>query len=289
MQGYTTSSGFRALIDRPIFLVSMPRSGSTLLFETLSRSPDLFTTGSESHGRIEQIADFHPRKRGFTSNRLDASDAHPDAVAELAASFYEALRDRSGTPAEGPVRMLEKTPKNALRVPFFDAIWPDAIFLFLYRDPRQSLASMIEAWESGRFVTYPRLPNWIGNPWSLLLVPGWRDLIGRALANVVASQWAEAMSILVDDLDGLPQEKVRAIDYSAFVADPAGEMQRLTQSLGIAFDEPLGQKLPLSRYTVSAPDPDKWRRQEDRIAPVLSIVEAAERKAKALIEKVRAA
>jgi len=76
----------RGHLDRPIFIVSTPRSGSTLLFETLVAAPALFSTGRESHGRIERVADFHPGKRGWTSNRLTSEDATPGAVETLAAS-----------------------------------------------------------------------------------------------------------------------------------------------------------------------------------------------------------
>ncbi len=72
--------------------------------------------------------------------------------------------------------MLEKTPKNALRVPFIDAIWPESEFVYLYRDVRETLYSMMEAWRSGSFRTYPGLPGWPEGSWSLLLVPGWQQL-----------------------------------------------------------------------------------------------------------------
>lgn len=41
--------------DRPIFIVSTPRAGSTLLFETLSQFPELWTVGRESHDIMEEI------------------------------------------------------------------------------------------------------------------------------------------------------------------------------------------------------------------------------------------
>jgi len=63
-----------------------------------------------------------------------------------------------------------------------NAAFPDATFVYLYRDPVESLLGMLEAWESGRFVTYPQLPEWEGQEWSMLLVPGWRDLADRRLA-----------------------------------------------------------------------------------------------------------
>jgi hypothetical protein len=275
----------RDLIDRPIFIVSTPRSGSTLLFETLVRAPALFTTGEESHRRIEMIGDLHPRNRGWTSNRLLAEEATSPLVDALADNFYPYLRDRSGDQAVGPVRMLEKTPKNALRVPFFAAAWPDSIFVYLYREPRQTLASMIEAWSTGRFRTYPGLPGWVGQPWSLLLVPGWRELVGRPLPEVVAAQWAITTDILVSDLEELPKGRARTLEYDRFVDDPQGAMERLTASLGLGWDQQLGMTLPPSRFTTSKPSRDKWMRLAPVIEGLLPGVEKADQRARRFLEK----
>ena len=53
--GPPARSGRDADFDRPIFIVSPPRSGSTLLFETLSSAPGLVTIGGESHNLMEQV------------------------------------------------------------------------------------------------------------------------------------------------------------------------------------------------------------------------------------------
>lgn len=276
----TPAALWRTLIDRPIFIVSTPRSGSTLLFETIVRAPGLFTAGAESHERIEHVADFFPGARGWTSNRLTAEDATDEAVEKLAERFYTVLSDRDGGAAIGPVRMLEKTPKNALRVPFFAAAWLDATFIYLYREPRQTLASMIEAWSTGRFRTYPRLPGWTGLPWSLLLIPDWRDLVGRPLPEVVAAQWATTTEILISDLEALPKERVRTVDYDRFIDNPQGEMERLTASLGLDWDQQLGASLPPSRFTTSRPGKDKWMRLAPVIEGLLPSVASADQRAR---------
>ncbi|MBW0007321.1 MAG: sulfotransferase [Sphingomonas sp.] len=279
------SQSSRDKIVRPIFIVSTPRSGSTLLFETMVAAPDLFSTGRESHGRIERVADFHPGKRGWSSNRLTADDASDAAVETMAQLFYEGLADRDGKLAAGPVRMLEKTPKNALRVPFFAAAWPDSIFVYLYRDPRQSLSSMIEAWASGRFRTYPMLPGWSGYPWSLLLVPGWRQMIGKPLPEVVAHQWAITTNLMLADLEALPAERVRTIWQDDLLANPQVAVEKLARSLDLDWDRQLGLKLPLSKTTVSRPDPEKWRQLAHLIEPVMPIVESADARARAFLER----
>lgn len=272
----TTASGS---IDRPILIVSTPRSGSTLLFEQLARAPHLFTTGSESHRRIEQIADFAPHKRGWSSNRLDAEDASSGDIAALTHSFYEAAVDRDGKPADGPVRILEKTPKNALRIPFFAQAWPDSIFVYLHRKPRPAMASMIEGWVSGRFRTYPVLPGWSGYPWSFNLVPGWRDLIGKPLPEIVARQWAITTDIMIDDLSAIAPDRVRALDYDAFIANPQPTLAELAASLDLGWDQDVDEELPFSSFTVSPPAADKWRRLEHLIAPVAPIIADAEHRA----------
>lgn len=278
---------FRSRFERPIFIISSPRSGSTLLFETLAQAPGLYTLGGESHGVIEGIREFSMPVRGWSSNRLAAGDARPALVERLAISFYAGLHDRDGRGASGRVRMLEKTPKNALRVPFFDAAWPDAVFVYLYRDVRRTLASMIEAWLSGRFRTYPRLPGWNGPPWSLLLVPGWQGLNGLPLPQIVARQWAITTDALLDDLATIPRERLRALVHGDFLASPQSTIEHLAASLDLGWDRPLGSDLPLSKYTVSRPSVDKWRAIEGVIESVWPIVEQADARARALVEQLR--
>lgn len=269
--------------DRPVFVVNPPRSGSTFLFETLVQAPDLYTIGGESHAAIEGLPPLSMPARNWSSNRLTAADATPQIVEALRARFASALRDRNGVrPQSWPVRMLEKTPKNSLRVPFLATAFPTGQFVFLYRDVREVLASMMEAWQSGRFRTYPGLPGWRGSlPWSLLLTPGWRDLQGLPLHRIVAAQWATTVSTLLDDLERLPPERRTVVHYDQVVADPERAVRKLCDAVGWSWDRDLSGELPHSVYTVSAPKPDKWRARQTEIEDVLpelsKIVERARR------------
>ncbi|WP_052108024.1 sulfotransferase family protein [Aerolutibacter daejeonensis] len=283
------SASLDPLFDRPVFIVSTPRSGSTLLFETLSRAKGLYTIGGESHQLIESIPALNIRNRGYSSNRLLAEDATPDVVAELRQRFHSAMRDRDGQPLPAGAtrfRMLEKTPKNSLRIPFLREAFPEARWVFLYRDPRQVLGSMMEAWRSGRFKTYVGLPGWPLPYWALLLTPGWQSLAGKPLIDIVARQWQVATDLLLDDLAALPAGAATSIRYDAFLADPQHEMQRLCEWLGLEWDRPLSGPLPYARHTVSKPDPDKWRAKAAEIEPALqrvaTTVERAETMADAL-------
>jgi uncharacterized protein (TIGR03032 family) len=276
------------IIDRPLIVVAAPRSGSSLLFETLAQSPDLVTVGGESHRQFESIAPLRPDTRRFDSNRLHRGDATADVCRAVIQRFVAALRDRDGAlPPEGAtgLRLLEKTPKNALRVPFLSAVFPDARFVYLYREPAQNLSSLIEGWQSGRFVTYPHLPDWQGLPWSYLLVPGWRALSGKPLAAIVAAQWQRTQEILLDDLEGLSPERLYALDYDAFLADPQRFARDIAAFAGVAWDRSLPDRLPLSAHTVSPPAPDKWRRHESELEPYLGMLAPLAARARALVER----
>ena len=128
---------------------------------------------------------------------------------------------------------------------------------------------MIEAWQSGRFVTYPELPGWRGPPWSLLLVPGWRELAGKPVAEIVAAQWQATTDLLLDDLAALPADRVTVARYDALLTDPQAEISRLCAATGLQWDQSLRGALPPSQHTLSAPAPDKWRKHEREIEAVL--------------------
>lgn len=266
--------------DRPIFIVSAPRSGSTLLFETLAEHEALWTVGRESHGIIEQIEELAPGARNWDSNRLVAGDATPAIRSKLVNNFLSKLRTADNVfyrefagrkPEE--IRFLEKTPKNALRIPFFKKIFPDAKFIFLHREARANISSIMEAWRSGNFVTYRELPGWNGLPWSLLLIPGWRELNGKDLATIAMRQWRDTNEIILGDLAAIPEEDWCHVRYEDVLANTGDIVEQLCIFAGV----PVGARLkavlerPLrfSRTTLTAPDHDKWRKNEKAIDAVL--------------------
>lgn len=277
MQG----TGYR--FDRPVIIVSASRSGSTLLFETMSRSRSLWSIGDESHGVFERIDKLNPQAGGCDSNRLDASHADPDTVDRIRSTFFQKLRDSEGQAyreAAGAPRLLEKTPKNSLRIPFLNEVFPDALYIYLYRDPRENISSIMEAWRSQLFVTYPGrpgLPGWHSD-WSLLLPPGYQDMQGKPLEEIAAFQWQAANDFILEDLEKLSQDRWTTTSYADLIGDAAATVARLCQFADIPFDAALRshseQALPLSRYTATSPRPGKWRMNEPQIERVITSLES---------------
>jgi uncharacterized protein (TIGR03032 family) len=262
--------------ERPIFIVSAPRAGSSMLLELLTRSPSVHTIGIESHELFERIQGLGTAQRNFESNRLTAVDASPDIAAQLRDGFAPLLRDRAGRYAKAGtsgIRMLEKTPKYALRIPFLNAVFPDALFIYLYREPRGNISSIIDAWKSKQFITYQRLPGWSGEPWSLLLIPEWKKLAGQSIAEIAAAQWMAANQFILDDLSSLAPERWCAVDYADIVEDPQAQAIRLCAFCGIAWDQTVRAPLANAKHTLTPPDPNKWEKNAAALGSVLPRVE----------------
>ncbi|MFT3906327.1 MAG: sulfotransferase [Steroidobacteraceae bacterium] len=284
----STRAGARpARLKQPIFIVAAPRSGSTLLFETLAASSQLVSLGGEAHWLVEDIEALRPGAPGVDSNRLTAVHASPDVTQRIVDTINSRLLDAEHRPVsfDPDLRLLEKTPKNALRIRFFDRIFPDARFIYLWRDPRENLSSIIEAWHSGRWKTYNGLPGFTG-PWSLLLPPGWETMDGRPVEEIAAFQWEAANRIALEDLRRLPDERWMAVNYADLIRDPRASVERMFGFMGLTIDARLAQRidhpLPLSRFTHTPPDPDKWQRNAARIERVMPALESLWRRLQTL-------
>ena len=245
------------MIERPVFIVAPPRSYGSALLRSIARSPGVFTARSAAERLLDGIFELDPANRDWDSNRLTAADAQPRAIEDLRARLKATLTDAEGNHPgvdAGGLRWADGSTRNALRIPFLSAIAPDAQFVYIHRDPAETLQSMLRAWRSGDSISYPELPEWPGPPWSLPLVPGWRELAEKELSEIVIGQWERLMGVLLDDLDALAPERWCVVDSSALLNDPSKEVERICEFVGIEAGE--GVTLPLrslrDRLAVSA-------------------------------------
>jgi hypothetical protein len=282
---------FAELFDRPVIILAAPRSGSTLLFETLAAARNTWTIGGESHQIIEGVQSLNPNSGQVDSNRLTGDHANEQLAQFIRSRFARLLKDRDGREflqhrdIQG-LRFIEKTPKNALRLPFMEKVFPDALYIFLFRDVRANLSSMMEAWKARRWVTYPQLKGWQGPPWSLLLPPGWQQLNGRPLEEICAFQWESANRILLDDLEQIPRRRWTTLNYQSLLDDPESAIGQLCEFAGLEMDERLQERvqrpLPLSRLTHTQPAADKWRKNAAEIESVVGSLAGIELRLQAL-------
>jgi hypothetical protein len=285
-----------ALLRQPTIIVSAPRSGSNLLFERMSQIRGFWTIGAESHAIFAAFPHLYAENANLDSGSLHRSHANEGTCRGVRACFLFLMRNHRGVPyiripaAQQPpeVCLLEKTPRNALNIPFLLEVFPGARFIFLHRDARENVASIIEAWEvglkTGRFVTFRNLPEWDRPAWCFLLPPGWRSMVGKSLPEIAAFQWSASNNIILDHLTHLPTTRWLSVDYAQLVAAPGETLRRLCHFAGVDVTENdlPAAPLPLSRTTLTAPHPHKWKRHEQAIrgfAPALEVTEERVRRA----------
>jgi hypothetical protein len=151
-------------------------------------------------------------------------------------------------------------------------VFPDALFIYLFRSPRENISSMMDAWNSGRFVTYRNLPG-RGKPWSLLLPPGWQKHHESPLATIAAYQWRAANTAILQELSKIPSHRWTAVSYGQQIHETRQTVQRLCEFCGVSAAGILKSlthnTAKLSRYTLTAPAPDKWHRNAATLSVVL--------------------
>lgn len=134
--GFLDQFGQQAMADaedsglashKPIFIVGMPRSGTTLVERLLARHPEV-TAGGESGefsrlagGVVRQLPADTPILQGLT----------PNALAATGKSYLDYLQARF----PGAARVTEKLPVNFTLVGLMAKIFPRAKVLWVERDP----------------------------------------------------------------------------------------------------------------------------------------------------------
>jgi tetratricopeptide (TPR) repeat protein len=117
--------------EEPIFVVGMPRSGTTLVEQILASHPSVFGGGELSY--IPQLAADLPALLGSPAsyplclNRLDTTKAR-----EIAQRHVNQLREFGG----GAPRVVDKMTINFLHIGLITLLFPKARIIHCRRDPR---------------------------------------------------------------------------------------------------------------------------------------------------------
>jgi uncharacterized protein (TIGR03032 family) len=230
-----------------VVLVAAPRSGAGLLQSLWLLDRRWGRSGLSQREPLEEITDTLADSGNPWSHRITPETSGAvDAVAQAL--------------GEGPELAVDWAPKNALRIPLIEAADPHVKFVRVVRDPRRAVASLVQAWRSGRFASEPGLPGWWGEPWSFPLIPGWPDLAGKPLHEVAATQWLTTDALVRDDLAEVDPSKVAVVRFEDLLENPQAELERVTTALDVEWSADLPDDLPLSPFTVTRPDERKWQR-----------------------------
>ncbi len=260
-------------LDRPTFVIGAPRSGTSLLFAILRSSSRLAHWPGEAHEVWE--AHYHPALRNWDSNVLDASDVTEQAAAYIKRQFLLIAGSRR--------RLIDKTPRNAMRCAFIEALWPDARYVFLQRDGRDNVNSLINAWRTPRYRTY-RLPEPHSIPgvdpawWKFVLYPGWRADASGPLEVVCAKQWATCNEHALAATKTIDRGRWIEVRYEDLVADPASSIGRVMERLELPYEDGVRRRAEATTTTpinvVTPPERGKWRKENpgaiESVLPLLA-------------------
>jgi hypothetical protein len=223
----------RKLPERPIFVIGCPRSGTTLTVRLITRAPGTCWLGTEGHVLWESF--HHPRAKGWESGALDASDIGSVERRYLAWAIPTLA---------GRGRFVDKTPRNTLRLPYLDALFPRAQYVFVFRDGRAIVSSLYEEWPRAGRIPY-RLPEGFalqGTParsWRFVLPSGWRELNGRPVEEACAHVYVACTEAMLAFRDGLPPERYVDLRYEDLLDDPTGELGRVFGRLDLELPDTL--------------------------------------------------
>lgn len=306
------------MIIKPILIIGAPRSGTSLLQKILRNHPALWSLPSESELIWNQYC--HPKLRGWTSEHLTAADITPEIKAELLNQFERYLCPAQfWTPLERknliwgfrrlplvrkllrPVyqygfpftqkllwrntnkRMIEKTTSNCLRLGFVNEVFPDARIIYITRDGRNNINSLLNAWlHPSRFFTYdvPAQMNISGyqyDKWKFVLPPGWRAYLNRSLEAVCAFQWQSCHQCLLAEIaKPLYHNRVLQLKLEALSDEPHDWIKKITAFVELPYDDYF-QSVATALPIINSPDhniaADKWqqqhRQQIERIIPTI--------------------
>lgn len=271
----------RPTMPDPVFLIGCSRSGTTVTFETLAASGHFLHFDYE----LPQFWDglYGPLNNGWMSEAAGAEHARPEHRDRALAYFYARL---------GAGLVLDKTCINTLRVGYLHALFPRARFVFIHRDGRDNISSMIDGWRLGRTDGGFGLEKFFGpSPvpvainggefceWHFFLPPGWRDYNTASLEEVCAFQWISANRLALDAAKALPAEQWIQVRYEDIFERPVEMFRDIFDRLALPFGDDLAARCGnlVARPTSivkGKPKQQKWKESNpeaiERILPTIA-------------------
>ena len=225
--------GFGCPRPDPIFIVGMPRSGSTLIEQILA-----------SHSQIDgtrELADLPRLVHQFRNRRPEEPPRYPAILTELTAQecrrMGEIYLEDTRVHRRGAPLFLDKMPNNFRDIGFIQLILPNARIIDARREPMACcFGNFKQLFPPGMEFTY-----------SL-------EDVGRYYCQYVAlmEHWQQV----------LPQ-KILRVDHEDVVNDLEGSVRRMLQFLGLQF-EPACLEFHRTRRTVRTMSAEQVRRPISR-------------------------
>lgn len=235
--------------DRFVFIVGMPRSGTSLVEQIIASHPRAFGCG-ELDFINEVAARFAGSRDGWAY--LDDLDRLTPAALDQAAQRYSGLMKQI---APGADLVTDKMPSNAMQLGLISAMLPQAQVINCVRDPRDTCLSCYTNHFLGRGNVFTHDLAWLGDYYTehQRLMRHWKRVLDLPILDVV---------------------------YEDLVADEEAQIRRLIDFLGLDWDDRClrfhatrrttktnsAQQVTQPMYSSSV---GRWKQYEKHLGPLL--------------------
>jgi tetratricopeptide (TPR) repeat protein len=234
--------------DLPVFVIGMPRSGTSLLEQILASHPD-----------VRGVGEVRFWDRSYESFARASGDAAASVIAGAARDYLEQLRTLAG-PAQ---RVVDKMPANFLYAGMIHAALPRARIIHMLRDPLDTCLSIY-------FQNFFRLQAYANDLESLAHYYG--------QYRRIAAHWRTV----------LPPTTLLEVPYEALVEDQEHWTRRILEFVGLPWDPKCLDfhrtdrvVITASRWQVrqkiSTRSIGRWRNYERFLAPLRPLASAGDR------------
>lgn len=235
---------------RPVFVLGMPRSGTSLVEQMISSHPDAY-----GYGELSEIAEITKRLPGA----LGSIQRWPEVAGELTGEVAKAEANRylqamQAKHATTSARLIDKAPMNFFHIGLIAMLFPQARIIWCQRDPRDVCVSIF----AENFGVQQRYATDLAD-------------IGRYYR-----EYARLMRHWQSVLGG----RLHAVVYEDLVADPESGARALIDAVGLPWDanclrfyEHERPVLTPSRWQVRSPiyrgAVSRWQRYANHLQPLL--------------------
>ena len=259
----------------PIILFGNFRSGTSVVQRAVAVSPEV-------------VAWYEPNSLWLCADPGRDHDEFDERDVTDRVKRYVRRRFLRYQRAHGDAVVLEKSPHNILRIPYVKAIFPEATFLYMVRDPFSFISSVELKWQrpvtAGGAVrrlretpvrqVHHQAAKYARQQFAKKVrraqyLPAWGpryrgmadDLSSVDMLTVIARQWAEGSRRAERALADFDDGAVLRLRYEDFVADPVGDLARIGAHCGL---EVTPEMVAAAKANVQPDRTRKWERLDPR-------------------------
>lgn len=227
----------------PVFIIGLPRGGTTLVYQVLCHSFKMAYTPMLSNSLIfaPSLAAWLSKRRssqyssdfqsdygmsvglsspgeGVMWNLWFDKDRHYNHLDELEPwKAMEVLRLVGRVERIGRGPFLNKSLRHNNRLKVLAELFPQSVFLVVFRDPRDTAISLLQ----GRIKKEGDASSWFS-----VKPRSYERLKNLAPEQAVVSQVRELILDLTEDMEAIGTHRFAAVDYEDFCASPARTLEK---------------------------------------------------------------